>query len=87
MTLVPLLPDVGGERRIAGQHHTTVAQRPQVLGRVEREAARTAERARRRAVGPGADRLRGILDHPLPAALGECRERTHRGEPPEEMDG
>ena len=68
-------------------HHPAVAERAQVLRRVEREAAGAPEGPRGHPVLSRADRLRGVLEEPEPVARGERAERAHVGESPEEVHG
>ena len=56
-----------------------VAERAEVLGRIEAERRRGAERAGPPAAQRRAVRLRGVLEHDEPVLAGECGDRVHVG--------
>ena len=65
------------ELRVARRHQAALAERAEVLGRVEAEAAERAEPAGGRAAIARAVRLRGVLDHHEAVPLGQRTERIH----------
>ena len=74
-----------GELGVAGDDGAAVAEGAEVLGRVEAERRRVADRAGTPAVAPGADRLGAVLDHADAARVahgddrGRCRPSRRRG--------
>jgi len=61
-TVIRAPPDPGSEIGIPGDDRTTIAQRAQVLTRIEAEGRRVADAAGAPSAQPGAMRLRGVLD-------------------------
>ena len=53
----------GSELRVSGDDRTTVAQRAEVLARIEAEGRRRADATGPPSAQSGTVRLRGILDH------------------------
>ena len=67
-----------GQGGVIGDAHAGVAEGAEVLGREERQAADVAEAAGALVIRIfGADRLRGVLDHPQAVIAGEVHERKH----------
>ncbi len=62
---------------VVGGDRAAVAQRPEVLARVEAEGGGVAERARRPALVGGAVRLAGVLDDRQAVSRGDLGERVH----------
>src|SRR6478752_4044608 len=69
LPLVPIATEARRQVAVAGDDHAGIAERAQVLRRIEREAAGTTERARRAPTPARADRLRRVLEQPAAVAL------------------
>ena len=80
------LADAVGQRGVGRQDGTAVAERAEVLGRVERERPDGAERARRAPAPRRPDGLRGVLDDGEVVGVADRAERRHVGALAEEVD-
>ena len=76
-----------GEPEVVGDDRAGIAQRAEVLGRIERQGASDPHRADRTAVAARQVCLRAVLDHRQAVALGDLQDRRHVGGLPVEMDG
>ena len=78
--------DLGGDRLVVGDQSAAVAPRPEVLGRVEGEAADVADRAGAPAFIGGAVGLAGVLDQVEVVLGAEVGERAHLDRAAVEVD-
>ena len=85
--VVPQDPEPPGESLIVRRHHPAVAIGAQVLGRIEGERPRQAERPRLLPLPGGAESLGAVLDQNDSALPGHLGKRLHRRGPAEDMYG
>jgi hypothetical protein len=67
----------GGERRVAGRNRAAVAERAQVLRRVETVGGRRADRSDRTTLARGQVRLAAVLDDREATGVGDGHDRAH----------
>ncbi len=76
------LPHARGERRIVRRDRAAVAERAQVLGRIEAEGGNIGDRAEPPAMKPRAVRLGAVLDNTCAVPAGESEDRVEIGRLP-----